>query len=41
MASQILSDDADIPNLDEVRYYRAKAYTALGNVEKAENDWEE
>ena len=42
MASQILSDDTDdIPNLDEVRYYRAKAYTSLGNIEKAEDDWEE
>ena len=37
----ILIDNTDIPNLDEVRYYRAKAYSALGNIEGAENDWHE
>ena len=40
MASQILSDNADIPNIDEVRYYRAKAYTAIGNNDNAQQDWE-
>ena len=40
-ASAILLDNSDIPNLDEVRYYRAKAYSVLGNKEGAENDWQE
>lgn len=40
-ASAVLLDNADIPNLDEIRYYRAKAYSALGNKEGAENDWQE
>lgn len=40
-ASAILLDNTDIPNLDEVRYYRAKAYSVLGNKEGAENDWQE
>jgi TolA-binding protein len=39
-ANKILSDNIDIPNIDEVRYYRAKAYKAIGDNENAKNDWE-
>lgn len=39
-ATKLISDNSDIPNIDEVRYYRAKAYNALSDNEKALRDWE-
>lgn len=38
-ATNILSNNSDIPNIEEVRYYRAKAYTATAESEKAIDDW--
>lgn len=40
VATEILSENSDIPYVDEIMYYRAKAYNAIGDSDSATKDWE-